>query len=127
MKKQKKNQKQIIISWAMFNRLTNRIKDKLINEKHIHNIYPIPRGGFVLGLTLSHYLDVPMIYNKDEISDNTLIVDDINDEGFTLNKLLENKKHKTAVLIEREGSKYSCDFVGEHYKGKEWFVFPWEK
>jgi len=64
-----------------------------------------------------------------------LIVDDLCDEGITLQgltKRLYKKFHKgavhfyTATLYCKEHSIFKPDFVGEHC-GKDWLVFPWER
>lgn len=63
-----------------------------------------------------------------------LIVDDLCDEGLTLQGLVKRLKKKfkkdvahfyTATLYCKEHSVFKPDYVGEHC-GKDWLAFPWE-
>lgn len=116
------------------------------------------RGGMVPAIHISHYFDVPMMAfkyslrdhpGKDEFSKltseltlgrNILIVDDICDEGHTLNEIHTALMHhdalacvssiRTAVLQHNLGSNvFDPDYVGEEInkvEKPEWIVYPWE-
>jgi uncharacterized protein len=89
------------------------------------NIYGVPRGGLVIAVILSHLLDLPVILNKDQITKNTLIVDDISDTGNTLNKIIKIKKPKAILtLFTTQTTKVFPDYY-MHIKDK-WVVYPWE-
>ena len=81
------------------------------------------------------YQDVVYDLMKGLSGKHILIVDDLCDEGITLQglvKRLHKKFHKgavhfyTATLYCKEHSVFKPDFVGEHC-GKDWLVFPWER
>ena len=116
------------------------------------------RGGLGIGVMMSHYFGVPLLalplstrdhtisehYKRSEsviaqsliTANEVLVVDDINDTGRTLNMIQEiyNKRElahwvKYAVLLEKTGSKFSADYVGEEIdeaREQEWVVFPYE-
>ena len=90
------------------------------------NIYGIPRGGLIPAVRLSHKLDIPLLSDKDIITKETLIIDDIADSGNTLAKLRDDiDTLTTATLFYSKNS----IFKPTHYcriKNK-WVIFPWEE
>lgn len=86
-----------------------------------HSIYPIPRGGYFTAIELSKHLDVPVIYDKERITENTLVVDDITDSGKTLAAFPDNDK---AVAYCKERSRKYATFVGKVVSENDWLVFP---
>lgn len=99
-------------------KLAARIID---NGCEYNSIYPIPRGGYFAAIELSKHLDLPIIYEKERITENTLIVDDITDTGKTLEGFKENDK---AVVYCKERSQQYATFVGEIIDENDWVVFP---
>lgn len=80
------------------------------------------------------YQDVVYDLMKGLSGKRILVVDDLCDEGITLQglvKRLYKKFHKgavhfyTATLYCKDHSIFKPDYVGEHC-GKDWLVFPWE-
>ena len=65
-----------------------------------------------------------MVWDKNKITAETLVVDDISDSGKTLKRLLGRKKAKVATLYFEKLSKFKPDFYCRIKK--EWVVFPWE-
>lgn len=95
-------------------------------ERHIKNIYGIPRGGLVAAVKLSHLLDIPLVLNREDISRDTLIVDDIIDEGNTIERLLASigEHHHIASIFYNKTAKHAPHFfVREKIS---WVIFPWE-
>lgn len=93
----------------------------------LKNIYAIPRGGLIFGTMLSYELNLPLIFQKERIGKNTLVVDDISDSGKTLNKLLKGKKFaNVATLWYSKKSKFSPEFICRIKEKHEWVVMPWE-
>lgn len=90
-------------------------------------IYAIPRGGLVLGVYLSHTLNLPMIVAP-ELSPliaafDMLVVDD---NTVTGSALAEFKDCATAVLVHNAiGSAVTPTFFGR--ESLNWPVFPWEQ
>lgn len=88
----------------------------------IEGIYAVPRGGLVLGVRLSHELDLPLVYGG--VDKNILIVDDIADTGNTLEPF-RKRGCQIATLLRH----VNCPFVPTYYsrENSEWVTFPWEK
>ncbi len=119
-----------IYTWQEFAEDVEKIV-QLIKEsgREFKNIYGPPRGGLVLGVCLSHrletpHLKVPLIIYKEEITENTLIVDDIADTGFTLlpwsyvNFIVTLFYHKQSVFVPK---------IWLREKHDKYIRFPWEK
>ena len=96
-------------------------------DKNFKNVYGIPRGGLIVAVKISHLLDIPMVFEKKDITDGTLVVDDIVDNGDTLLKfkgLMGVQSFVTASLYLGQESLVQPDFF---VKMKDrWVVFPWE-
>lgn len=93
---------------------------------NIKNIYGIPRGGLVIAVKLSHLLDVPIVLNRDDISPDTLIVDDIVDGGHTIERVLAitgRRGHVASIFFNTTATRTPHFFVREK---TSWVVFPWE-
>jgi hypoxanthine phosphoribosyltransferase len=94
--------------------------------KHVKNVYGIPRGGLVIAVKLSHLLDLPVVLNRDDISPDTLIVDDIVDGGGTIERLLAltgRHSHIASIFYNKSATHAPHFFVREK---SGWVVFPWE-
>ena len=93
------------------------------------NIYGIPRGGLALAVKLSFLLKIDLITNQDEITKDTLIVDDISDSGETIGKLLASPQIKTCpdviTLFIHQNSTFKPVFWVRE-KRERWIDFPWE-
>lgn len=94
--------------------------------RHVKNIYGIPRGGLVAAVKLSHLLDIPLVLNREDISRDTLIIDDIIDEGNTIERLLAaiGEHHHIASIFYNKTAKHAPHFYAR--EKKSWVVFPWE-
>ena len=87
------------------------------------NIYGIPRGGQVIAVILSHIVNKPII-ESNNISDRTLIVDDICETGHTLEKLYKN--YMTATLHFVKTSSIHPNFWVREKPEELWIIYPWE-
>lgn len=87
------------------------------------SFYPIPRGGLVLAVALSHRWNKPIVSRPTHMS---IIVDDIVDSGKTLRKVRLQYPYPAYVLCKR----YSCNdkaiYAGMTIENDDWLVFPWE-
>lgn len=112
-------------SYGLFEKTVIKLA-KLIkkqNRKYI-NIFAIPRGGLILGVYLSHRLNLPMI--KDGINKHTLIVDDICDTGQTLKSF--TNLTKVSLIAKPKGLKFNNDLIYDiKINDNVWVHFPWEK
>ena len=120
-------------TWCKFRDNPEEFHDmilELINKipkNKYKNILAIPRGGMMIGIYLSHYLDIPMIVNKKDInSKDTLIVDDLVDTGSTLKEYSE-KKFDIAVIYYKPRSIVVPTYFVEQVPNNFWIVFNWEK
>ena len=115
------------------------------------------RGGYPLGVMLSHYLDVPFhgfewqtrdgnvedseqlkaLLSKYYSSYNIVIIDDINDTGRTLQGIHDvvcseglNLSVTYVSLLEKMSSDFSVQICAKELdeeEGKQWIVFPYEE
>mgnify|MGYP001358257760 CR=1 FL=1 len=113
----------IHLSWEEFDSMVNQLVEKIkISGKKFDSVCGIPRGGLPIAVCISHRLDLPLTFLPKK---NTLIVDDISDNGKTLES--HAKKHKIATLYTTSWSKTKPDwYVGIKESQKDWIVFPWE-
>lgn len=109
-------------SYQDFEKDVKKILDR-VKDTYFKNIYAVPRGGFVLGVRLSHLLSIPMITDKQHISKETLIVDDVVDTGKTLHAY----KHYFIACLHWK-PKTAC-FEPKVYcrKTSEYIVYFWEQ
>jgi len=114
-------------SWPQFDSDVRKIA-VWAKKKRRKNIYGFPRGGLVLGVALSHRLNIPIVLDKEDISNETLVVDDIVDSGETVRKLLLflSAKPLVASIYLKDGAKTKPNFFLRAKKSK-WIHFPWEK
>jgi len=101
-------------------------RDKLISiikESGViyDGVYGVPRGWLLLASQLSNALWISQIYNNRDLTENTLIVDDIADSWRTLSEFENNH---TAVLFLSSDSSFSPTYSVR--ESKEWVTFPWE-
>jgi hypoxanthine phosphoribosyltransferase len=106
-------------TWQQFDAAILALSHRLQGEK-IEGIYGVPRGGLVLAVALSHHLRQPL---RDSVKDDTLVVDDIADTGFTLLPYRHNK----IVTLHWVKESLITPLVYFKEKSKEdWIVYPWE-
>lgn len=119
-------------SWEKFEK---GIEKLLHDVKEVPDyIIAIPRGGLVLGVRLSHELDIPLaIYgtetlNKYNPERKGLLVDDISDTGkvfiATMDRL-HSRNIRTAALYIKPKTLYIPDYYV--YETSIWVTFPWER
>lgn len=95
-------------------------------EDSIKTIYGVPRGGLIMAVILSHKLNKKLILDKDKINRYTLVVDDINDTGMTLKKLLRGKRCFRVWTLWKQGDSRFTDSFSINFAKGEWIVFPFE-
>lgn len=119
----KEEQKKEYYTWKDIEQLTKQ-KIPELNTKKYENIYGIPRGGLVIATIISYALNKPLITNKQEITKNTLIVDDICDSGKTLE---EYKDNDTYTIFYKKEAKIKPTYYTKITNQETWIVFPWEE
>ena len=107
-------------TWQEFDKSVEYIANKCKNLEFT-GIYGIPRGGLCLAVALSHKLKVKLI---SEPINNSLIVDDVYETGFTLNPLRKVEGAMFYVLFsKKEPTWWNAVNISQK---KEWIIFPWE-
>ena len=108
------------LSWTEFEECVMSIYKKSKN-KQFEGVYGFPRGGLCIAVALSHSLDLPLL---DEPKNNSLIVDDVYETGYTLEKIRHLKGSETHVWVTKKEPTWWNAY--RYTKGSEWVVFPWE-
>jgi len=108
------------LSWLEFDDCIYSISKKC-EDKIFEGVYGFPRGGLCLAVALSHSLGLPLL---DEPKNNSLIVDDIYDTGYTLEKIKHLKGSETHVWVSKKEPTWWNSY--KYIKDNEWIIFPWE-
>ena len=110
--------------------LIKQIKHLEHIEGTFDNIYPIARGGYYPAIRVAKALNREIILDESEITEKTLIVDDLIDSGKTLAKYVG--KNHVAVVYFKLGEKVKPEnpqretsiLVGITVEAGEWLEFP---
>ena len=120
------------VSWELIDDCVTDIAFHLKDTgKDFKGVYGIPRGGAVLGVMLSHKLNIPYITSLEDIiftDENFIIIDDIVDTGKTLEKYKKIDVEEQAYYVtihEHEDCIVKPDY-SILYKEDKWIVYPWE-
>ena len=106
----------------MFKDAVDRIVSKLDRKKY-DGIYAIPRGGWILGVFLSHKLKLNMISKVR--TQGILIVDDICDTGETLLQFPNNDK--VTLVVKDKGLETIPKVIYDiKVSDDTWVDFFWE-
>ena len=113
------------VTWNVIDEAVTDIAFNIKNtNKDFKGVYGIPRGGLILAVMLSHKLDLPLIMSKEELDENSIIIDDIADTGKTLLDFTEYQSY-VVTIHEHEQSLIKPDYSVLD-KGDKWIVYPWE-
>ena len=108
------------LSWIEFEECVSSIS-KACKNKSFDCLSGFPSGGICLSVALSHSLGLPLLKQPEN---NSLIVDDIYDTGYTLEKIKHFKNSEAYVWISKKNPTWWNAY--KFIKGKEWIIFPWE-
>ncbi|MBU0924153.1 hypothetical protein KKG81_04655 [bacterium] len=112
------------LGWTDIERCIYRIVDWYrFNKIEAKNIYGIPRGGLIPAVMLSHKLNLPLIFDEEQIDKETIVIDDIEDGGMTMGFIHLGYK---VVLYSKLEKDSSCDYYSEPIGKHKWVVFSWE-
>ena len=89
--------------------------------KDIKSLFPIPRGGMVPAVYISHLTGLRIVPRPGK---KTLIIDDICDSGWTLYHYKEIG-YKAACIYYKK-NKISKPDIWIYEKKDKWIQFPWE-
>lgn len=105
-------------TWEEFDHAVERTERPICNS-----LYPIPRGGYIYAVALSHKFGIPI---TERITEKTVFVDDIADSGRTyLEHRLKHRSTQLVVLFRRETLSPVGIQAVETFN-EDWIVFPWE-
>ncbi len=111
----------VYLEWSEIHECVKIICTKIFMDyPNIDSVMGIPRGGLIPAVMISHELGLPLELNPGK---NTLVVDDINDTGYTLSKA-PGVYH--AVLHNKPTSKFKGAIYAKEV-GDQWIVYPWER
>jgi len=96
-------------------------KKELENSKKFKNLYGLPRGGLCLATKLAYLMKLPVIVDKKQISEETIIVDDCTNTGKTL---LPYKGYFTVTFAHKDKSVFVPDVY--YVKTEKDINFCWE-
>lgn len=115
------------ITYEMYGEYINELVEMIQNSElfeRLKYIYAIPRGGYPIGVHLSHNLHLPLV---DSVSgtkkEELLVVDDIADTGITLEKFAPMALATATLYYKKRSTLKPTYFILETDK---WIVFPWE-
>ena len=108
------------LSWDDFDSCLSQIT-LACRGKQFSGVYGFPRGGLCMSVAISHLLTIPFL---NEPIANSLIIDDVYDTGFTLNKIKNLSGITVFVWFSKvEPVWWNAVEVSDH---DEWLIFPWE-
>lgn len=106
------------ITWQEFDEAIASYKNPICD-----GFYPIPRGGLVLAVALSHRFGKPVL---DRPTNKCILVDDIADSGATLRKIRLRYPYPAIVLAKRSTCREIAIDNVMLIENDDWLVFPWE-
>ena len=118
------------ISWEEIDSTLDYVKDE-VRERY-RSLFDIPRGGLIVALLLSYKTGLRTFLDERAIEQDTLVVDDIVDQGPTLRHLFSRctkfgpDEHCPDVLaLYFRTREFAFAFPAQD-AGDDWLVFPWE-
>lgn len=148
------------ISWSeverMVNKIENFLREKFDNDFTHIMILGIERGGLIPAVMLSHRLKIPMEticiqrylegtdcvlshFSLNSVAERQcsklktrdyIVVDDICDEGVTLDVINHHvpreKQTVNVVLVEKHQADFIVNFSAKKIQSNWWVKFPWE-
>ena len=121
------------LSWDQFESYVQILVKQirlLVAEGKVTDLYGIPRGGMIVAVRLSYILDIPLVESAAQVSETTLIVDDVLGSGKTIRRVLHKvSSRQFAVLLYSEDTKLPSElnvFVrGCKMPGDVFIKLPW--
>lgn len=109
--------------WNMIEEAVSKLADWARFNGPFSSVFGVPRGGLIPAVMLSHKLNIPLLLSKQDITPQTLVVDDISDTGATL---AEFKKQKKATIYFHAKTQTKPD-TAVYEKTDKWIKFAWEE
>ncbi|MGY5143625.1 MAG: phosphoribosyltransferase [Candidatus Nitrosopumilus sp. bin_32a] len=122
------------VSWLEIDSLIDRLSNFILNSKRtFSSISTISRGGLIPSRLLADHLGIEKIFvDEENISSNSIFVDDIFDSGKTFDKIIsksdDSSKLLYVTLFARRGKKFPTQLIyGKQTDDDGYVVFPWDK
>lgn len=107
------------LTWHDFQIGIDRLYRSLKNVPNT-GVYGVPRGGLPIAVTLSHYLETPLLL---EPQDGCIWVDDIVETGKTVDGIEVTPAAKCCWVTKNPRGDVLVAYV---VFDNPWIVFPWE-
>ena len=122
------------VNWNDIEDIIKKLSKNILQlNRTFSSITTVSRGGLIPSRLIADALDIKKIYvDQDNISSDSLFVDDIFDSGKTFNNIFlhvdNGSKFIFATLYARRGMKYPEQLIyGEKTFDDSYVVFPWDK
>ena len=122
------------VNWNDIEEIIKKLSERISQlNRSFSSIATVSRGGLIPSRLIADALDIKKIYvDQDNISSDSLFVDDIFDSGKTFNNIFlhvdNGSKFIFATLYARRGMKYPEQLIyGEKTFDDSYVVFPWDK
>jgi hypoxanthine phosphoribosyltransferase len=122
------------VNWNDIEEIIKKLSKSILElDRSFSSITTVSRGGLIPSRLIADALNIKKIYvDQDNISSDSLFVDDIFDSGKTFNNIFlhvdNGSKFIFATLYARRGMKYPKQLIyGEKTFDTSYVVFPWDK
>ena len=122
------------VTWNDIEEIVKKLSKSILElNRSFSSITTISRGGLIPSRLIADALNIKKIYvDQNDISSNSLFVDDIFDSGKTFKDIFlhvdDGSKFIFATLYARRGMKYPEQLIyGEKTFDTSYVVFPWDK
>ena len=122
------------VTWNDIEKIIKKLSKSILElNRSFSSITTISRGGLIPSRLIADALNIEKIYvDQNNISSDSLFVDDIFDSGKTFNNIFlhvdDDSKFIFATLYARRGMTYPEQLIyGEKTFDSSYVVFPWDK
>tara|TARA_B110001454_G_scaffold83705_1_gene80492 strand:- start:491 stop:901 length:411 start_codon:yes stop_codon:yes gene_type:complete len=122
------------VSWDDIEQIIKKLSENILKlSRNFSSITTLGRGGLIPSRLLADSLGIKKIYvDQNNISSDSLFVDDIFDSGKTFNDVFshvdDSSKFIFSTLYARRGMTYPKQLIyGEKTLDNSYVVFPWDK
>jgi len=122
------------VNWNDIEQIVKKLSKRILElNRSFSSITTISRGGLIPSRLIADALDIKKIYvDQNNISPDSLFVDDIFDSGKTFHDIFlhvdDGSKFIFATLYARRGMTYPEQLIyGEKTFDNSYVVFPWDK
>ena len=122
------------VNWIDIEEIIKKLSERILElNRTFSSISTVSRGGLIPSRLIADALNIKKIYvDQNNISSDSLFVDDIFDSGKTFKDIFlhvdDGSKFIFATLFARRGMTYPEQLIyGEKTFDNSYVVFPWDK